>query len=56
MIKWVLIISILFGGLAQACDYRPLNPLIIKYTGKSPYEWGLVAGTKTRNFLIWLII
>jgi hypothetical protein len=47
---WFLITFFVFGFLCQAADYKPLNSLIIKYTGKSPHDWGYIAGVKTRHF------
>lgn len=50
MTKWVIILCIALGFFFQACDYKPVSDFIERKTGKSPYDWGYIAGVKTRHF------
>ena len=47
MVKWFLLGLLLAIILA---DYNPVNRWVTQITGKSPYEWGYIAGKKTREF------
>lgn len=50
MTKSVIIICIVLCIVLRVLDINPVANYVERVTGKSPHDWGYIAGVKTRHF------